>query len=398
MERTMKEDYGRFVRVADIDNITEEHLGSIGIDVSLFADCYILPGLTDVHVHLREPGFLYKETMKTGTLSAAAGGFTDIFAMPNLNPCPDNMQNLKVQLDIISRDAQVNVFPYGAITKGELGKEPADMEAMADHVIAFTDDGKGVASEEMMLSAMKRAKKLGRLIVAHCEDESFPKESSESEWKQLERDIELVRQTGCGYHMCHVSTKESVELIRKAKSDGLDVTCETAPHYLTISRDEIEDSGRFKMNPPIKGPEDRIALIEAVKDGTIDMIATDHAPHSMEEKSRGFEGSAFGIVGMESALPVMYTKLVAEGVITMEHLIDLMYANPRRRFSMDVCGISEELLKPAPTFTIWNLDESYEINPDKFMTMGRSCPFEGWNVRGRCMLTVINGKKVWEHR
>ena len=398
MERTMKEDYGRFVRVADIDNITEEHLGSIGIDVSLFADCYILPGLTDVHVHLREPGFLYKETMKTGTLSAAAGGFTDIFAMPNLNPCPDSMQNLKVQLDIISRDAQVNVFPYGAITKGELGKEPADMEAMADHVIAFTDDGKGVASEEMMLSAMKRAKKLGRLIVAHCEDESFPKESSESEWKQLERDIELVRQTGCGYHMCHVSTKESVELIRKAKSDGLDVTCETAPHYLTISRDEIEDSGRFKMNPPIKGPEDRAALIEAVKDGTIDMIATDHAPHSMEEKSRGFEGSAFGIVGMESALPVMYTKLVAEGVITMEHLIDLMYANPRRRFSMDVCGISEELLKPAPTFTIWNLDESYEINPDKFMTMGRSCPFEGWNVRGRCMLTVINGKKVWEHR
>lgn len=394
----MKEDYGRFVRVADIDNITEEHLGSIGIDVSLFADCYILPGLTDVHVHLREPGFLYKETMKTGTLSAAAGGFTDIFAMPNLNPCPDSMQNLKVQLDIISRDAQVNVFPYGAITKGELGKEPADMEAMADHVIAFTDDGKGVASEEMMLSAMKRAKKLGRLIVAHCEDESFPKESSESEWKQLERDIELVRQTGCGYHMCHVSTKESVELVRKAKSDGLDVTCETAPHYLTISRDEIEDSGRFKMNPPIKGPEDRTALIEAVKDGTIDMIATDHAPHSMEEKSRGFEGSAFGIVGMESALPVMYTKLVAEGVITMEHLIDLMYANPRRRFGMDVCGISEELLKPAPTFTIWNLDESYEINPDKFMTMGRSCPFEGWNVRGRCMLTVINGKKVWEHR
>jgi dihydroorotase len=398
MERTMKEDYGRFVRVADIDNITEGHLGSIGIDVSLFADCYILPGLTDVHVHLREPGFLYKETMKTGTLSAATGGFTDIFSMPNLNPCPDSMQNLRVQLDIIARDAQVNVFPYGAITKGELGKEPADMEAMADHVTAFTDDGRGVASEEMMLSAMKRAKKLGRLIVAHCEDESFPKESSESEWKQLERDIELVRQTGCGYHMCHVSTKESVELIRKAKSDGLDVTCETAPHYLTISRDEIEDSGRFKMNPPIKGPEDRAALIEAVKDGTIDMIATDHAPHSMEEKSKGFEGSAFGIVGMESALPVMYTKLVAEGIITMEHLIDLMYANPRRRFGMDVCGISEELLKPAPTFTVWNLDESYEINPDKFMTMGRSCPFEGWNVRGRCMLTVINGKKVWEYR
>ena len=282
MENAMREDYGRFIRVADLDNIAVEHLVSAGIDISLFADRYILPGLTDVHVHLREPGFLYKETMASGTMSAAAGGFTDIFSMPNLDPCPDSMENLKVQLDIIARDAKVNVFPYGAITKGELGNEPADMEAMAEHVIGFTDDGRGVASESMMRDAMKRAKKLGKLIVAHCEDESFPKESSESEWKQLERDIELVRETGCGYHVCHVSTKESVELVRKAKAEGLDITCETAPHYLTISRDETEDSGRFKMNPPIKGAEDRAALIEAVKDGTIDMIATDHAPHSLE--------------------------------------------------------------------------------------------------------------------
>lgn len=253
LENAMREDYGRFIRVADLDNIAVEHLVSAGIDVSLFADRYILPGLTDVHVHLREPGFLYKETMASGTMSAAAGGFTDIFSMPNLDPCPDSMENLKVQLDIIARDAKVNVFPYGAITKGELGNEPADMEAMAEHVIGFTDDGRGVASESMMRDAMKRAKKLGKLIVAHCEDESFPKESSESEWKQLERDIELVRETGCGYHVCHVSTKESIELVRKAKAEGLDITCETAPHYLTISRDEIEDSGPVQDEPADKG-------------------------------------------------------------------------------------------------------------------------------------------------
>ena len=398
LENAMREDYGRFIRVADLDNIAVEHLVSAGIDVSLFADRYILPGLTDVHVHLREPGFLYKETMASGTMSAAAGGFTDIFSMPNLDPCPDSMENLKVQLDIIARDAKVNVFPYGAITKGELGNEPADMEAMAEHVIGFTDDGRGVASESMMRDAMKRAKKLGKLIVAHCEDESFPKESSESEWKQLERDIELVRETGCGYHVCHVSTKESIELVRKAKAEGLDITCETAPHYLTISRDEIEDSGRFKMNPPIKGTEDKAALVEAVKDGTIDMIATDHAPHSLEEKSRGFAGSAFGIVGMETAFPVMYTELVEKGVITLDRLIDLMYTEPRKRFGMSTCSIEEELHKEKPTFAIWDLDEIYKVDPEKFMTMGRSCPFDGWDVKGRCLLTVVDGNTVWQYK
>ena len=394
----MREDYGRFVRVADLDNIAVEHLVSAGIDVSLFADRYILPGLTDVHVHLREPGFLYKETMASGTMSAAAGGFTDIFSMPNLDPCPDSLENLRVQLDIIARDAKVNVFPYGAITKGELGNELADMEAMAEHVIGFTDDGKGVASESMMRDAMKRAKKLGKLIVAHCEDESFLKESSESEWKQLERDIELVRETGCGYHVCHVSTKESVELVRKAKAEGLDITCETAPHYLTISRDEIEDSGRFKMNPPIKGAEDKAALIEAIQDGTIDMIATDHAPHSLEEKSRGFAGSAFGIVGMETAFPVMYTELVEKGVITLDRLIDLMHTEPRKRFGMSTCRIEEELHREKPTFAIWDLDENYKVDPEKFMTMGRSCPFDGWEVKGRCLVTVVNGNTVWQNK
>ena len=262
-------------------------------------------------------------------------------------------------------------------------------------MIAFTDDGRGVAQDDMMLNAMEKAKSLGKIIVAHCEDETYPRESSESEWKQLERDVELVRQTGCSYHVCHISTKESVEIVRRAKSEGLDITCETAPHYLTITREEIEDSGRFKMNPPIKGESDRKALLKAVADGTIDMIATDHAPHSIEEKSRGFEGSAFGIVGMETAFPVLYTKLVKEGLISLDKLIQLMYENPRRRFGLEVLPIQAELKKSRPAFAIWNLDEEYSIDPGRFMSMGRSCPFEGWHVKGRCLATVIDGNVIW---
>lgn len=384
------------IRVKDIDTAAREHLESLGVDVSLFSDCYILPGFADVHVHLREPGFLYKETMATGTAAAAAGGFTDIFSMPNLNPCPDSREHLQVQLDAIEKDALVNVYPYGAITVNEAGEQMAELEAIADDVIAFTDDGRGVASEAMMLEAMQRAHSLGRIIVAHCEDENYPKASSETEWKQLERDIELVRKTGCSYHVCHISTKESVELVKKAREAGLDVTCETAPHYLTISNDEIEDDGRFKMNPPIKSAEDRRALIEAVKDGTIDMLATDHAPHSAEEKSKGFAGSAFGIVGMETAFPVVYTHLVDEGIIDIDGLMKLMYENPRRRFGLDVRNLSEELVSESPTFTVWNLDEEYSIDPAEFLSMGKSTPFEGWRVKGRCMMTVLDGKKVWE--
>ncbi len=393
----MREYPEKFIKIEDLNVADRERLGAIGIDVSHFSDCYILPGLTDVHVHLREPGFLYKETMKTGTMSAAAGGFTDIFSMPNLDPCPDTVENLGVQLAAIEKDACVRVYPYGAITKGEQGHELSDMEGLADRVIAFTDDGRGVASEEMMKEAMKKAKALGKLIVAHCEDESFPKESSESEWKQLERDIRLIRETGCAYHVCHVSTKESIELIRKAKEEGLDVTCETAPHYLTISSDEIEDDGRFKMNPPIKGPGDRDALLEAIADGTIDMIATDHAPHSSEEKSRGFAGSAFGIVGMETAFPVLYTKLVKSGIITADKLIELLYDGPRKRFDLPVRSVREEISSEMPTFAIWDLNSRYEIDPGKFQTKGRSCPFEGWKVAGRCLLTAVDGKVVWRY-
>jgi len=394
----MKANNGKFIRWKELNMAAKDRMAALGIDVSHFSDSYILPGLTDVHVHLREPGFLYKETMRTGTMSAAAGGFTDVLSMPNLDPCPDSMANLQVQLEAIERDACVRVHPYAAISRGELGQALSDMEELAPHVIAFTDDGRGVASAAMMEEAMTRAARLDKLIVAHCEDENYPKESSETEWKQLQRDIELVRKTGCKYHVCHISTAESAELVRYAKREGLDITCETAPHYLTISNEEIEDSGRFKMNPPIKSAADRSALLEALKDGTIDMIATDHAPHSRDEKSRGFKNSAYGIVGMESAFPVVYTKLVLTGIITLDRLIELMYDAPRQRFGMNTCSIEAELEKDAPTFSVWNLDDEYAIDPDEFMTMGRSCPFEGWKVRGRCIATVIDGKVVWRRK
>ena len=301
------------------------------------------------------------------------------------------------ELRRIWESACVHVHPYGAISVGQKGEQLADLRAMASDVIAFTDDGKGVASEDYMRQAMKQAKELGRIIVAHCEDESYPKESSESEWKQLQRDIRLVRETGCSYHVCHISTRESVELVRSAKAEGLDITCETAPHYLVLSRDDIEDHGRFKMNPPIKGKEDQVALLEALRDGTIDMIATDHAPHSAEEKAKGFSGSAFGIVGMETAFPVLYTHLVTKGKLTLQELIKLMHTNPRKRFGLPLNrhGLKEELEKEKPSFAVWDLEHSYGIDPQKFQSKGRSCPFEDWNVRGRCLLTVVDGRTIW---
>lgn len=385
-----------YVKIDDIDNAERELTDFLDVELSVFSDFYILPGFTDVHVHLREPGFLYKETIKTGSMSAAAGGFTDIFSMPNLRPCPDNPENLQVQLDCIKKDGLVNIYPYGAISVGEKGETLSHMKEIACDVIAFSDDGRGVANSELMEKAMNEAKFLDKIIVAHCEDEDYPKDSAETEWKQLERDLMLVEKTGCKYHACHLSTKESVELIRSAKKRGLDVTCETAPHYLTITRDEIEDSGRFKMNPPIKGEEDRDALIAGIKDGTIDMIATDHAPHSREEKNRGFAGSAFGIVGLETAFPVLYTKLVKTGIISMEKLIELLYINPRKRFGLEIISVDEILKSKNPTFTIWDMGSEYWIEPENFMSKGRSTPFEGWKVTGKCMATIVKGKLVYK--
>ena len=384
----MRERRNTPIGIADARGSLREACSPLGAD-DRFIEYFILPGFTDVHVHLREPGFLYKETIKTGTLAAAAGGFAHVLTMPNLDPVPDSPDHLKVQTDIIERDACIDVRPLGSLTCGEKGKEVSDIEALAPHVAAFSDDGVGVMDDGLMREAMERVKAAGSIVVAHCEDTRYPRESREAEYRQLIRDLELAEQTGCPYHMCHVSTRESIDLIRSAKRAGLDVTCETAPHYLTIADDEIEDEGRFKMNPPIKTKKDREVLLEAVCDGTIDMIATDHAPHSAEEKAKGFAGSAYGIVGLETAFPVLYTRLVREGIIPMQKLVDLLTEGPGRRFGIE--GADDEL-----TFSVWDLDEEYTIRPEEFRTMGRSTPFEGWEVRGRCMMTVYKGKVVYK--
>lgn len=363
----------------------------------------IFPGFCDVHVHLRQPGFSYKETIKSGTQASAHGGYTTVFSMPNLKPVPDSAEHLKEQLDIIKKDAVINVLPYGAITVGQNGEELSDMEGMAKDVIAFSDDGRGVQSEEMMKEAMLRAKALGKIIVAHCEDNSLlhggyihdgvyaSKHShrgicSESEWKPIKRDLELCRQTGCAYHVCHISCKESVELIRQAKAQGVNVTCETGPHYLILTDEDLKEDGRFKMNPPLRSKEDRQALIEGVLDGTIDMIATDHAPHSQEEKSRGLEKSAFGIVGIETAFQLLYTHLVKKNIISLEKLVELLAVNPRKRFGLEYDN----------SFTVWDLDKKTVINPSDFLSMGKATPFEGEEVFGECELTVCNGKTAYK--
>ena len=367
-------------------------------------DLTVFPGFADVHVHFREPGFSYKETIRTGSRAAARGGYAAVCAMPNLNPVPDSPENLAPQLEAIRRDAAIAVLPYGAITVGEKGETLSAMDALAPHVCAFTDDGRGVQSDDMMRAAMLKAKRLGKLIAAHCEDNSLLNGGyihdgayarthghrgicSESEWRQIERDLNLVRETGCGYHVCHISTKESVALIRRAKAEGLDVTCETGPHYLLMDDSMLQEHGRFKMNPPIRDISDREALLEGLCDGTIDMIATDHAPHSAEEKAKGLAGSLMGVVGIETAFPLLYTHLVKKGIISLEKLVALLHDNPRRRF-----GIS---LPMEENFTAFDLEAEYTIDPAEFLSMGRATPFEGWSVHGRCKLTVAGGKLAW---
>ena len=380
---------------------------SPAVDASLLpagAEYTVFPGFCDVHVHLREPGFSYKETVRTGTLSAARGGYTDVCAMPNLSPVPDCPAHLAEQLAIIDRDAAVRVHPYGAITVEEKGETLADLEGMAADVIAFSDDGRGVQSEEMMREAMRRAKALGKIIAAHCEDNSLLNGGyihdgvyakahghkgicSESEWRPIQRDLRLAKETGCAYHVCHISCKESVALIRQAKREGVDVTCETGPHYLLLDEHDLQEDGRFKMNPPLRGKADREALLEGLCDGTIDMIATDHAPHSAAEKAKGLAGSAFGIVGLETAFPALYTGLVKTGVISLTKLIDLLAVNPRKRFGIPF----------GDDYTVWKLDEQFIVNPAEFLSKGKATPFEGMTFYGRCYLTKADGTIVY-HR
>ena len=364
---------------------------------------HIFPGFCDVHVHFREPGFSYKETILTGSKAAARGGYTAVCTMPNLNPTPDSLENLNIQRSLIETGSCIHVYPYGTITVGEKGEEMADLEAMAPYVCGFSDDGRGVQQDDMMRAAMKKAKSLDKMIVAHCEVNELLRGGyihegayatahghrgicSESEWEQIRRDLELVREIGCAYHVCHISTKESVELIRKAKSEGLDVTCETGPHYLILDDSDLQEDGRFKMNPPLRGKDDRLALIEGIVDGTIDMIATDHAPHSAEEKARGLEKSAFGVVGLETALAAMYTHLVKPGIISLEKLTELLVDNPRKRFGLPL-GLD---------FSVWDLSREYTVDPDEFQSMGKASPFTGMTFYGRCLLTVCDGRVVWQ--
>lgn len=377
------------------------------IDCSSFC---IFPGFVDVHTHLREPGFSYKETIKTGTLAAAKLGYNAIFTMPNLNPVPDSVENLKIQTDLIERDAVIKVYPFAAITKGEKGSEIVDVDALSPLVKGFSDDGKGVQNDDMIKNAMSLAKKNDKIIVAHCEDESllfggyihdgeYAKQNghkgicSASEYKMVERDLDLVEQTGVKYHVCHVSTKETVDLVRKAKKKGLSVTCETGPHYLVLDDSMLKEDGAFKMNPPIRDRSDKLALIEGIKDGTVEMLATDHAPHSFEEKSKGLKGSLNGIVGLETAFPVLYTHLVKTGEISLEKLIEIMSVNPANRF-----GVENQIKEDAlANFVVFDLNEEYTINAKDFLSMGKSSPFDGYKVYGKCLLNFCDGKVVYKN-
>ena len=388
------------------DKITDTDMGilsSFSNSLPASGKYVSLLGFCDVHVHFREPGFSYKGTIAQGSKASARGGYTAVCTMPNLNPVPDTLEHINEQIAIIERDAVIDVYPYASITKKQLGEELSDMEDLASVAIGFSDDGKGVQSAEMMESAMRKAKELGKIIVAHCEDNAllhggyihdgeYAKAHghrgicSESEWGPIARDIELVRKTGCAYHVCHISTKESVEIIRRAKAEGLDVTCETAPHYLILDDSCLEEDGRFKMNPPLRSAEDRAALVEGILDGTIDMIATDHAPHSKDDKSKGLMGSAFGIVGIETAFPAMYTYFVKTGMISIEKLEELLAVAPRKRFGLPLSEAG---------FSIWRLDEEFEVNPDEFLSLGRATPFTGMKLSGRNLLTYHRGKTVY---
>lgn len=389
-------------RYEKIRAFAEKFLADGGL-LSAVENYIIVPGLCDVHVHFREPGFSYKETIVSGSAAAAHGGYTAVCTMPNLSPVPDSAEHLQVQLDAIKRGAAIKVLPYGAITVGEKGEKLADMEAMSDKVCAFSDDGKGVQNDEMMREAMTAAKRLGKIIAAHCEDNSLlfggyihdgeyarmhghRGISSASEYKQIERDLRLAEETGCAYHVCHISTKESVELIRQAKARGVNVTCETAPHYLVLCDEDMQEDGRFKMNPPLRSREDKKALIEGIKDGTIDMIATDHAPHSAEEKGRGLEKSLMGVVGLETAFPVLYTEFVMKNIITLDRLVELMSFKPKERFGIDTNN----------DFAVFDISEAYKIDPEDFLSMGRATPFARREVFGRCLLTVHGGKAVYK--
>ena len=396
------------VRGGRIEGIAPQIPPMAGVSETDMSGCCIVPGLVDVHVHFREPGFSCKETIRTGSLAAAHGGYTTVCTMPNLNPAPDTVEHLEKQLDVIRRDAVIHVVPYGTITMEEKGRTLSDMAGMAPHVAGFSDDGRGVQDEGMMREAMVEAKKLNKIVAAHCEvnellrggyihDGEYARVHghrgicSESEWGEIARDVELARETGVQYHVCHISTKESVDIIRRAKAEGVDITCETGPHYLVLCDRDLQEDGRFKMNPPLRGEEDRAALVAGILDGTVDMIATDHAPHEAEAKSKGLEKSAMGVVGLETAFAVMYTFFVKPGILSLEKLVELMSVRPAARFGL---GAFLEEGQPAD-LAAFDLSREWVVNPEEFFSKGHATPFAGYTLSGRCVLTLVNGEEAW---
>ncbi len=393
-------------RIAAIGPDIVEASGAQRIDCS---GKFVSAGFVDVHVHFREPGQSYKETIRSGSRAAAHGGYTTVCAMPNLNPVPDSPETIALEQEIIDRDACIEVLPYAAITRGRKGLEPVDIAALKDRCVAFSDDGSGVQDDAMMLRAMQAAAREDVLIAAHCEDNTLLHGGyihdgryaaahghkgicSESEWGQIRRDLALAEQTGCRYHVCHISCAESVELIRAAKARGVHVTCETGPHYLSLCEDDLQEDGRFKMNPPLRSAGDREALIEGLRDGTIDAVATDHAPHSAEEKSRGLAGSAMGVVGLETAFPVLYTDLVLGGRIRLERIIEALTDGPRRAFRLPGG------LRPGERadLTVIDPDAAWTVDPADFLSLGKATPFAGKAVRSRIILTLKDGLPVWQ--
>ena len=400
-----------FIRSGRIGRVAPQIPPVEGVSEVDMSGCCVVPGLVDVHVHFREPGFSCKETMRTGSLAAAHGGYTAVCAMPNLNPVPDSVEHLERQLEIIRRDAVIRVVPYGAITAEEKGRVLSDMAGMAPHVAGFSDDGRGVQDEDMMRKAMSEAARLGKIVAAHCEvnellrggyihDGEYARAHghrgicSESEWGQIARDVKLAKETGARYHVCHISTKESVDIIRRAKAEGVDVTCETGPHYLTLCDKDLQEDGRFKMNPPLRGEEDRDALVAGILDGTVDMIATDHAPHEAEAKNKGLERSAMGVVGLETAFAVMYTFFVKTGVLTLEKLVELMSVRPATRFGV---GAFLEQGQPAD-LAVFDLSRAWVVQPEAFFSQGRATPFAGRTLFGRCVMTLVGGEEVWNEK
>lgn len=372
----------------------------------------VSPGLIDVHVHLREPGYERKETIETGTKAAARGGYTTIAAMANTIPVPDSMESVTYIEGLLQQSAQVRVFPYAAITLGERGQEIVDVEALSEtSILGFSDDGRGIQEAGVMYQAMQRAKAVNKPIVAHCEDDSllfggylhdgeYAKANghrgilSVSESAQIARDIMLAQATGVHYHICHISTKESVELVRFAKAQGINVTAEVSPHHLILcDTDIVNDDPNFKMNPPLRADADRIACVQGLLDGTIDVIATDHAPHHEDEKAWGIETAPFGIVGLETAFPLMYTKFVKTGKMTLKQLIDCMSTKPANIFNLPY-GTLE--VGAAADITIIDLDKEMEIDSSQFLSKGKNTPFNGYNVTGWPVMTLVGGRVAYK--